>query len=105
MPYIRLFLVCLVALAALLFATGFERIYWMFSGSGLVAVIPKSIYSTVPDISCSKRSIEVKRDSDGVFRYRCGDYWANSTEARSPALTSEWKRVAALIADTRSIHP
>lgn len=94
-----------VLIALSLFATGIERIVWLYSGSGLVAVLPRAIYGTVPDITCQRPSIEVKRDPDGVMRYRCGDYWALSSEGRSPALTADWKRVQAARAAAPNIHP
>lgn len=91
-----LFKLLAAALAALivgLFSTGIERIVWIYSGSGLQGVVPKSIYATIADIHCDRPSIEVKRDADGVLRYRCGDYWLFSHAERSPALTEAWPRI------------
>lgn len=105
MSYIKLAAVALVSLAAVLFGTGIERIVWMFSRGGLVADVPKSIYTTIPDIACGRPSIEVKKDPDGVLRYRCGTYWLLSSEARSPALTAEWKKVAAELRAKANTHP
>lgn len=78
-----------------LFSTGIERIVWIYSGSGLLGVVPKAVYATVADIRCNRPSIEVKRDADGVLRYRCGDYWLISSSERSPALTEAWPRIKA----------
>lgn len=86
-----------MSVAISLFATGIERMAWMFSGERLLAVVPQQIYSTIADISCTRRYIEVKRDADGVLRYRCGDYWLLSNEGRSAALTKVWPQVAAAI--------
>jgi hypothetical protein len=62
----------------------------MFSGSGLVAVIPQKIYLQIGGIRCDQRSVEVKRDGDGTLRYRCGSYWLLSHGERSPELTNAW---------------
>lgn len=105
MPYIKLAAVALVSLAALLFGTGIERIVWMFSRGGLVADLPKSIYKNIPDIACERPSVEVKRDPDGVLRYRCGTYWLLSSEQRSPALTAEWRKVVADLRAKGNSHP
>lgn len=95
----KLLLACFFVVVTSLFLTGFERIHWMFSGSGLVAVIPQKIYQQLGDIHCDKRSIEVKRDSDGMMRYRCGSYWLLSKGDRSPALTKAWPEIKRLQKD------
>ena len=41
---------------------------------------------------------EVKRDADGVMRYRCGDYWLFSRQARSDQLTQAWPQIHAALA-------
>lgn len=94
-----------VLLAISLFATGIERIVWLYSGSGLVAVLPRAIYAVEPDVACQRPSVEVKRDPDGVIRYRCGDYWLLSSEGRSVGLTENWKRVQAARAAAPNHHP
>lgn len=81
-----------------LFSTGIERMAWIYSGSGLQGVVPRSVYADIPDIHCDRPSIEVKRDADGVLRYRCGDYWLLSHSERSAALTAAWPRVKAGLA-------
>ena len=105
MSLIKILVLCLLTVVAGLFATGIERIVWMFSGSGLVAVVPRSVYESIPDIACNRRYIEVKRDADGMMRYRCGDYWLLSTEKRSTELTENWRQVAAAAAGLASGHP
>ena len=94
--FFKLLLACFVAVVIGLFFTGFERIYWMFSGSGLVAVIPEKIYRQIGEIQCDRPSIEVKRDSDGTLRYRCGSYWLLSNGDRSPELTNAWPEIKRL---------
>jgi hypothetical protein len=89
----KMVMVCFVALVVGLFATGFERIVWMFSGSALVAVVPKKLYQQVAEINCDELSIEVKRDTDGVMRYRCGSYWLLSHGNRSIELTNAWPEI------------
>ena len=88
--FIKALAICLFAVVVGLFATGIERIAWMFSGSGLLAVVPKKLYTPIADIQCDKPSIEVKRDADGVLRYRCGSYWLLSHGARSAELSAAW---------------
>lgn len=88
--FLKLAAACLSLIVLGLFATGIERIVWVYSGSGLLGVVPKRLYLAVPEIQCDRPSIEVKRDSDGVLRYRCGDYWLFAREARSQALTGLW---------------
>lgn len=81
-----------------LFSTGIERIVWIYSDGGLLGVVPKSVYGTIPAIHCDSPSIEVKRDADSVLRYRCGDYWLLSHTERSPALTEAWPEIKATMA-------
>lgn len=78
-----------------LFAAGIERIAWIYSGSGLIDVLPRRLYAGLAGIRCDRPSIEVKRDRDGVLRYRCGDYWPIARAVRSPALTAAWARLKA----------
>jgi hypothetical protein len=87
--------ICLLTIVVGLFATGIERMTWMFSGSRLVAVIPKKLYAPITDIRCDKPSIEIKRDTDGVLRYRCGSYWLLSNGDRSSALSDAWPGIKA----------
>jgi len=88
--FFKLLVTCFVAVVVGLFATGIERMVWMFSGSGLVAVVPQKLYQKFAEIHCDKRSIEVKRDADGMMRYRCGSYFLLSHGERSQALTNAW---------------
>lgn len=90
---IKVLAICLFTVVAGLFATGIERIVWMFAGSGLLAVVPLEGYRPIAEIRCAEPSIEVKRDADGVLRYRCGSYWLLSNEDRSPALTAAWSQI------------
>lgn len=92
----KLLLAGFVVVVIGLFFTGFERIYWMFSGSGLVAVIPKKVYREIGEIRCDMPSIEVKRDGDGTLRYRCGSYWLLSNGDRSTELTNAWPEIKRL---------
>ena len=85
--------ICLLTIVVGLFATGLERMAWMFSGSRLLAVVPKELYAPIADIQCDKPSIEVKRDADGVLRYRCGSYWLLSHGDRSQALSDAWPEI------------
>lgn len=82
-----------VAVVVGLFATGIERIVWMFSGSSLVAVVPQKLYQQIAEIHCDKRSVEVKRDADGMMRYRCGSYFLLSHGERSQELTDAWSKL------------
>jgi hypothetical protein len=91
--FIKVLAACLFVVVIGLFITGFERIVWMFSGSGLVAVIPQRVYQQIAEIQCNKRSIEVKRDGDGTLRYRCGSYWLLSNSYRSTELTNAWPEI------------
>lgn len=97
----KLLLACLFVVVIGLFFTGFERIHWIFSGGGLVAVVPHKIYRQIGEIQCDKPTIEVKRDSDGILRYRCGSYWLLSNGDRSPALTNAWPEIKRLQKDGR----
>lgn len=89
-PLVKIAVASLLIVVAGLFFTGFERIVWMFSGSGLVAVLPQDLYAPIADIHCDKPSIEIKRDADGILRYRCGSYWLLAHGDRSSALTQAW---------------
>lgn len=91
--FIKMLVACFFAIVLGLFATGIERIVWMFSGSRLVAVIPQKIYQQIAEIQCDNRSIEVKRDGDGMLRYRCGSYWLLSHGERSKKLTNAWPEI------------
>ena len=88
--FIKALAICLFAVVVGLFATGIERIAWMFSGGGLLAEVPRKFYKPIAEIDCDQPSIEVKRDADGVLRYRCGAYWLLSHEARSVDLSAAW---------------
>lgn len=89
-PLVKVVVGILLMVVAGLFFTGFERIVWMFSGSGLVAVLPRDLYAPIADIRCDQPTIEIKRDADGVLRYRCGSYWLLAHGDRSPALSRAW---------------
>ncbi len=93
--FIKVLASCLLVVVVGLFATGIERITWMFSGSGLIAVLPKELYTPIADIHCDKPSVEIKRDADGVLRYRCGSYWLLSHGERSSALSAAWPEIKA----------
>ncbi len=94
----RILATCVACAALGLFATGIERIVWMFGNGGLVAEIPRKLYGNLGDIECQRPSVEVKRDADGVMRYRCGDYWLFSRQARSDQLTQAWPQIHAALA-------
>lgn len=98
---IKLVASCLTLVILSLFATGIERIVWMFSGSGLVAVVPQKLYQPFADIQCSQPAIEIKRDPDGVLRYRCGSYWLLAHGGRSAQLTQGWPDIKAQLARQR----
>lgn len=86
----KLLAICLLVIVLGLFATGIERIVWMFSGSGLFAEVPHELYHPIADIDCDRPTIEVKRDGDGTLRYRCGSYWLLAHGGPSPGLTAAW---------------
>jgi hypothetical protein len=95
--FIKGLAICLFTVVIGLFATGLERMFWMFSGSGLVAVVPKKLYAPIADIDCDKPSIEIKRDADGVLRYRCGSYFLLSHGGRSAELSKAWPAIKPLL--------
>ena len=90
----KLFLACVIVAAVGLFATGIERIVWMFSGSGLFAEVPRELYRPIADIECDRPFIEVKRDGDGTLRYRCGSYWLLAHGGPSAGLTAAWPTIS-----------
>lgn len=92
--FIKTLAIALLVAVVGLFATGIERIVWMFSNGRLLAELPRKLYLPIAGIDCDKPSIEVKRDPDGVLRYRCGSYWLLSHEARSAELSAAWPEIA-----------
>lgn len=95
--FIKGLAICLFTVVVGLFSTGLERMYWMFSGSGLIAVVPKKLYAPIAEVNCEKPSIEIKRDADGVMRYRCGSYWLLSHGGRSEELSKAWPAIKPLL--------
>lgn len=96
--FAKLLLGCVIVAAVGLFATGIERIVWMFSGSGLFAEVPLDLYRPIADIRCDRPFIEVKRDGDGTLRYRCGSYWLLAHGGPSPGLTAAWPEIQGRLA-------
>ncbi len=100
--FIKVLVSCLLAVVLGLFATGIERIVWMFSRNDMFVVLPKDLYKQIEAIQCDRPAIEVKRDADGVLRYRCGTYWLLSHGERSLALSEGWPEMKRQLAIKQS---